>query len=72
MGLTQGGRHVLVIFHQFAQHFALRHIGLVVVLNGLQFRDLADRTQRNAAQPMGWTVVDMKNDWKKIFSFGSG
>jgi hypothetical protein len=38
----------------------------------LQFRDLADRTQRNAAQPMGWTVVDMKNDWKKIFSFGSG
>jgi len=23
------------------------------------------------AQAMGWTVVDMKNDWKKIFPFGS-
>ena len=26
---------------------------------------------REAAQAMGWTVVDMKNDWKKIFPFGS-
>jgi hypothetical protein len=25
----------------------------------------------DAAQAMGWTVVDMKNDWKKIFPFGS-
>jgi phosphoglycolate phosphatase-like HAD superfamily hydrolase len=25
----------------------------------------------DAAQAEGWTVVDMKNDWKKIFSFGS-
>jgi phosphoglycolate phosphatase-like HAD superfamily hydrolase len=24
-----------------------------------------------AAQAMGWTVVDMKNDWKTIFPFGS-
>jgi hypothetical protein len=24
----------------------------------------------DAAQAMGWTVVDMKNDWKKIFPFG--
>ena len=25
----------------------------------------------DAAQAEGWTVVDMKNDWKKIFPFGS-
>lgn len=25
----------------------------------------------DVAQAMGWTVVDMKNDWKKIFPFGS-
>jgi len=25
----------------------------------------------NAAQAEGWTVVDMKNDWKTIFPFGS-
>jgi haloacid dehalogenase-like hydrolase len=25
----------------------------------------------DAAQAMGWTVVDMKNDWKTIFPFGS-
>jgi phosphoglycolate phosphatase-like HAD superfamily hydrolase len=25
----------------------------------------------DAARAMGWTVVDMKNDWKKIFPFGS-
>jgi phosphoglycolate phosphatase-like HAD superfamily hydrolase len=25
----------------------------------------------DAAQAMGWTVVDMKNDWNKIFPFGS-
>jgi hypothetical protein len=25
----------------------------------------------DAARAMGWTVVDMKNDWSKIFSFGS-
>jgi hypothetical protein len=25
----------------------------------------------DAAQVEGWTVVDMKNDWKKIFPFGS-
>ena len=25
----------------------------------------------DVAQPEGWTVVDMKNDWKTIFPFGS-
>jgi hypothetical protein len=25
----------------------------------------------DAAQAEGWTVVDMKNDWKTIFPFGS-
>src|SRR5712672_1359649 len=25
----------------------------------------------DTAQAMGWTVVDMKNDWKQIFPFGS-
>ena len=25
----------------------------------------------DVAQAVGWTIVDMKNDWKKIFSFGS-
>jgi hypothetical protein len=25
----------------------------------------------DTAQAMGWTVVDMKNDWNKIFPFGS-
>lgn len=25
----------------------------------------------DVAQAMGWTVVDMKNDWRKIFPFGS-
>jgi hypothetical protein len=25
----------------------------------------------DTAQAMGWTVVDMKNDWKTIFPFGS-
>jgi hydroxymethylpyrimidine pyrophosphatase-like HAD family hydrolase len=25
----------------------------------------------DTARAMGWTVVDMKNDWKKIFPFGS-
>jgi hypothetical protein len=25
----------------------------------------------DAAQGAGWTVVDMKNDWKTIFPFGS-
>ncbi len=25
----------------------------------------------DAAQTEGWTVVDMKNDWKTIFPFGS-
>jgi len=25
----------------------------------------------DTAQAMGWTVVDMKNDWSKIFPFGS-
>jgi haloacid dehalogenase-like hydrolase len=25
----------------------------------------------DAAQATGWTVVEMKNDWKKIFPFGS-
>ena len=28
-------------------------------------------TALDAAQAMGWTVVDMKNDWNKIFPFGS-
>jgi len=35
----QCGSNVLVVFHQLAQHFAWRHIALVVVLDGLQFRD---------------------------------
>jgi hypothetical protein len=26
---------------------------------------------RDPKQAMGWTVVDMKNDWKTIFPFGS-
>ena len=25
----------------------------------------------DTAQALGWTVVDMKNDWKQIFPFGS-
>ncbi|MBX9720493.1 MAG: hypothetical protein K2X81_03770 [Candidatus Obscuribacterales bacterium] len=25
----------------------------------------------DAATPAGWTVVDMKNDWKTIFPFGN-
>jgi hypothetical protein len=25
----------------------------------------------DAAPAAGWTVVDMKNDWNKIFPFGS-
>src|SRR4051794_18228076 len=25
----------------------------------------------HVAQAEGWTIVDMKNDWKKIFPFGS-
>src|SRR5262245_38490999 len=32
VGLSQGGGHVLVVFHQFAQHLARRHVVFVVVL----------------------------------------
>src|SRR6476620_5468818 len=41
-------RHVLVVFHQLAQHLARRHIALVVVPDGLQLADLPDRPQRGA------------------------
>ena len=38
-------------------------------------RDSQDRPPRQGARcgagPAGWTVVDMKNDWAKIFPFGS-
>src|SRR6185295_18514517 len=40
---AHGRRHLLVVFHQLAQHFARRHISLVVVLDGLQLGDLPDR-----------------------------
>src|SRR6266536_283823 len=49
MGLPHRGCDVLVVFHQFAQHFARRDIVLVVVLDGLQLGDLADRLQGAAA-----------------------
>jgi len=48
--LAHGGRDVFVVLHQFAQHFAWRHIIIVVVLDGLQFRNLPDRAQRGAAE----------------------
>src|ERR1700730_14670393 len=41
--LAHRGGDVLVVFHQLAQHFARRHIGLIVVLDGLRFPDLPDR-----------------------------
>src|SRR5919109_3738768 len=47
--LAHRRRHLLVVFHQFAQHFAWRHIGLVVILNGLELGNLPDRAQRDAA-----------------------
>lgn len=40
---------MLVVLHQFAQHLARRDVILVVVLDGLEFCDLADRFERGAA-----------------------
>src|SRR5882672_3035261 len=47
--LAHRGGDVFVVFHQLAQHFARRHVALVVVLDGLQFCDLPDRAHRDAA-----------------------
>jgi hypothetical protein len=40
---------MLVVLHQLAQHLARRDVILVVVLDGLEFCDLADRLQSRAA-----------------------
>src|SRR5437764_1314983 len=41
-GTGHRSRHLLVASHQLAQHFARRHIVIVIVLDGLQFSDLPD------------------------------
>ena len=40
---------------------------------GLRPRSSIGRLDKalDEAQAEGWTVVDMKNDWKTIFPFGS-
>ena len=50
VGLAHRRRHVLVVFHQFAQHLARRYVVFVVVLDGLQLPDLPDRAHRGAAE----------------------
>jgi hypothetical protein len=59
MRLPHRGRDMLVVFHQFAQHLAWRHIVVVIVLDGLVLADVADRPQRDAAElahPFGQLV----------------
>src|SRR4030081_1295914 len=43
VGLAHRSRDMLVVFHQLAQHLARRDILFIVVLDGLQFRDLPHR-----------------------------
>src|ERR1700733_2800618 len=64
VGFPHRGGHVLVVFHQLAQHLARRHIALIVVVDGLQFADLPDRAQRGAAQlanPFGQLIGGGEN-----------
>jgi hypothetical protein len=55
------------------------HFGLIVHHTDTEKKWAYDRTSAvgkldkalDAAPAAGWTVVDMKNDWKTIFSFGN-
>ena len=67
----QRGSDVPVVIHQLAQHFARRHVALIIVLDGLQFSDLPDRAHRGAvdlANALGQkalkTIPHVKMRWR--------
>src|SRR6185369_6551362 len=69
VGFAHRRRHLLVVFHQFAQHFARRHVFVVVILDGLMLGDLSDRAQRGAAElayPLGELVGGGENGFRLL------
>jgi hypothetical protein len=59
MGLAHVLGDLLVVVHQLAQHHSRRHEIGIVVLDGLELGDMADRTERGAADladPLGHVV----------------